>query len=80
MHLGKFFHTKSGKYLMSLILGFGLATLFRTVCQGKNCIALKAPQVDDIKGKIYRHGNKCFQYAVVPGTCNAKMEQVPMET
>ena len=38
MHLSKFLHTQSGKMLMSIILGFGLASLFRTVCKEKNCI------------------------------------------
>ena len=33
MELGKFFHTKTGKYIMSLLLGFGLATLFRKTCK-----------------------------------------------
>ena len=33
MHLGKFVHTETGKYLMSILLGFGLASLFRTVCK-----------------------------------------------
>ena len=79
MHLGKFFHTKSGKYLMSIILGFGLATLFRTVCQGQNCILMKAPKMDDIKDKIYKHGNKCYKYDVLPHKCDPSKKSVPME-
>ncbi len=38
MHLSKFFHTTTGKYLMSIILGLGLASLFRKVCKDKNCL------------------------------------------
>ena len=48
MYLNKFLHTHSGKYIMSVILGFGLATLFRTVCKGKNCLLFKAPPMDEI--------------------------------
>ena len=37
MHLGKFVHSYTGKIIMSLILGIGLATLFRSACKGKQC-------------------------------------------
>ena len=36
MHLRKFFSTDSGKHIMSAILGFGLASLFRVVCKDRN--------------------------------------------
>jgi len=38
MHLSKLVHSQTGKYVMSVLLGLGLATLFRTVCKDKNCI------------------------------------------
>ena len=37
MYLDKFVHSQSGKYIMSIILGLGLATLFRQICSGKDC-------------------------------------------
>jgi hypothetical protein len=37
---------------MSILLGFGLATLFRTVCKGKNCVVVKAPEFEEVNGKI----------------------------
>ena len=55
MHLSKFLHTQSGKMLMSIILGFGLASLFRTVCKEKNCIIFTAPPTAEIDGKIYKY-------------------------
>ena len=59
LNLSKFLHTKSGRYLMSVILGFGLATLFRAVCKGKNCMIKHAPPMDEIEGKTYKFDNKC---------------------
>jgi len=61
---------------MSIILGFGLATLFRTVCKDKNCIILKAPPLDEIKDKIYKHQNKCYKYNSVSKQCDASMKNV----
>ncbi len=36
MHLEKFVHTDTGKIIMSVLLGFGLASLFRKVCKINN--------------------------------------------
>lgn len=78
MHLSKFVHTESGKYLMSIILGFGLATLFRTVCKGKNCLIVKAPPLDEIQDKIYKHQGKCYKFTPVTTKCEANKKNVEM--
>jgi hypothetical protein len=78
MHLSKFVHTESGKYLMSIILGFGLATLFRTVCKGKNCLIVKAPPLDEIEDKIYKHQGKCYKFTPVTTKCDANKKNVEM--
>jgi hypothetical protein len=78
MHLSKFFHTESGKYLMSIILGFGLATLFRTVCKGKNCLIMTAPPLDEIQDKVFKHQGKCYKFTSVTKKCDFNMKNVPM--
>jgi len=78
MHLSKFVHTESGKYIMSIILGFGLATLFRTVCNGKNCLIVKAPPLDEIQDKIYKHQGKCYKFTPVTTKCDANKKSVEM--
>ena len=76
MNLSKFLHSTNGHYLMSVILGLGLATLFRTVCKGKNCLILKAPDASDINGKIYRFQDKCYKYNAKPTKCDANKKTV----
>ena len=61
MYLSKLVHTETGRIIASVILGLGLATLFRSVCEGKNCIIYMAPE--DIQGKIYKHNSKCYTYS-----------------
>ncbi len=74
-YLGKFVHTQTGRYIMSILLGLGLASLFRTVCKNKNCIIFKAPPLEKIQDKIYKNGDKCIKFNPVATKCssNAKI-------
>ncbi len=56
---------------MSVLLGLGLATLFRQVCKGKHCIHRQIPTMDEIVGKIYRSdsGTGCVTYDLVATKC-----------
>jgi hypothetical protein len=77
MHLGKLLNTETGKYIMSALLGFGLATIFRMTCEGKNCIIYSAPDFSEIKDKTFQHNDACYVYTHVPQTCNDKEPTVP---
>lgn len=80
MNLGKFVHTQTGKMIMSAILGFGLASLFRTICKKKNCLAFHAPPLDEFKDKIYKNNNgKCVKYNYVPTKCRKNAKIVEFE-
>ena len=70
MNLGRLLHTKFGQLLMSVVLGFGLASLFRKVCKERSCYIFKAPDVKDIEGKIYKFDNKCYKFNSKPGKCD----------
>ena len=58
-----------GKVLISILLGLGLATLFRKACKGKNCIAFFSPNVNKIENKVFKHGNKCYSYDLETTNC-----------
>jgi hypothetical protein len=62
MGINTFLHTNNGKVLLSIILGIGLSTLFRKVCKDRSCIVFKAPNIDEIKDKIFEFNNKCFKF------------------
>jgi hypothetical protein len=76
IHFGKFVHTQTGKLIMSILLGFGLASLFRTVCKNKECLIFHAPPLEQIQDKIYKNGDKCVKYSPVPTKCNADVKTV----
>ena len=79
IHFGKFLHTERGKMIMSILLGFGLASLFRTVCKGKNCLMFHAPPLDEFKDKIYKNNGKCVKYTPVATKCSLNAKIVAFE-
>jgi hypothetical protein len=76
VELGKFVHTENGKIIMSVILGFGLATFFREMCKGQNCKIFHAPPLKDFENKIYKYDNKCYSYSLMPTKCDSKKKTV----
>lgn len=77
MYLVKFVHYESGKYLMSILLGFGLATFFREVCVGKNCVSYFAPPVEEIDDAIYKFDDVCYKLHKNAVKCDTTKEIVP---
>jgi hypothetical protein len=61
---------KVGKTIISIILGLGLASLFRRACKNNNCIVIKGPNPNLIKGKTFRYEDKCYKYNPKATNCN----------
>ncbi len=61
MYFDKFVHSNTGKIIMSILLGIGLATFFRAVCKGKQCRIISAPPMEEIEDQIYKFDNKCYK-------------------
>ena len=66
MNIKRLIHSEFGKVMIPILLGLGLATMFRKVCKDKNCVVFKAPAIKDIEGKTFRHNGQCFQYKHKP--------------
>jgi hypothetical protein len=79
MHLEKFVHSERGKILMSILLGFGLASLFRKVCKDNNCLAFHAPPLDEFKDNIYKNNGKCVKYTPVATKCSLNAKTITFE-
>jgi len=70
MNLKRLLNTQIGVIFISIMLGFGVACLFRKVCVDEHCIEFKGAVIDMIHDKIYEHDNKCFQYKAKSVKCN----------
>ena len=79
LNLKRILNSDRGRTVLSILLGLGLATLFRTVCKDNNCIAFHAPPLDDFKDKIYKNKNKCVQYVPVETKCSLNVKTVTFE-
>ena len=68
-------YTDRGRFILSIILGLGFATLFRKYCEGKNCYEFIGPEQELIKNKIYSYDSKnseCYILREKNINCNTK--------
>ena len=77
MNYKRLLNTKVGIVFISIMLGLGLAVLFRTTCTGKNCLNFKGPKFSDIQGKTYQFGDSCYKYDATSGNCNSNKQILP---
>ena len=63
-------NSERGKYVLSILLGLGLATLFRKSCNRNKCLVFKAPNLNQVKDKIFGYNNKCYKFHETNITCN----------
>ena len=64
-------NTRIGVVFISILLGLGLATMFRKACKGKDCITFQGPKYSEIDGKVYQFGDSCHSYSLQPTKCDA---------
>lgn len=57
--------------LISFILGLGLAAIFRPICKGPDCLILRGPPVQDIRGSVYQFGSRCVEFNTRTVECPA---------
>jgi hypothetical protein len=72
MNFKRLLNTKIGIMFISIMLGLGLAVLFRKVCNEKDCLIFKGPNISDVNGKTYQFGDSCYKYNTVSGKCDSK--------
>jgi hypothetical protein len=61
--------SEMGRILISVILGFGLATMFVKVCKGGGCVVIQGPSIKEINNSIYRIDDVCYKYTPVVTDC-----------
>ena len=70
MNLKRLIYSDVGKIVISIILGLGLATLFRKVCKERNCLVFHAPKLDKIKNQVFKFKDKCYKFEEEIEKCN----------
>lgn len=62
MNLLNLVQNRFGKIVISIMLGLGLASLFRRSCANKKCLVFVPPDMKSIKDDIYKYNGKCYKY------------------
>jgi hypothetical protein len=66
----RFFYSKTGIVLTSIIWGLGLAALFRRVCKNRSCIIMKAPNPEWMKKQVMEENNTCYRMIPKLDSCD----------
>ena len=65
-----------GQTFISILLGFGIATLFRKACNKRNCLVFQAAPLSKIKGQVFKYDNKCYKFTSKAESCNKNKKTV----
>ena len=66
-------YTDRGRFILSIILGLGLATIFRNYCKGKNCYDFIGPKQKEIKDMVFSfdsNNSQCYVMREKTVACN----------
>ena len=64
------YDSELGLKFISILLGFGLASLFRQVCKDDKCRIIKGPNLKEIEKQIYKIDDKCYKYKPIATVCD----------
>jgi hypothetical protein len=78
MGLSDMLESNEGKILLSILLGLGLASMFRQICKKGNCIVIKGPPRKETESYFYKIRDECYKYTpyIVPCNGNGNGENV----
>jgi hypothetical protein len=60
LKFSRFFRSKTGIQLLSIMLGLGVAGLFKMSCDSRSCIVYKGPKFEQ-DNKMVRFNNECYK-------------------
>lgn len=70
--LEKYLSDPAVRTMIFVILGLGLASIFRKTCEGDRCIVIKAPNPEDVEGKVFKFDSGCYTFQPKITTCSGK--------
>lgn len=76
MNIQRLLNSPMGRMIISILLGLGLATLFRKVCADGSCLQFDGPVINEVDGKTYQFGEYCYKYELEPSICDSKRKTV----
>ena len=76
MGFKRLLYSDVGVYMISIILGLGLSTLFRKACNERSCLVFHAPPLKELQKETYRYDGKCYKYKTNTSKCEKSKTDV----
>ena len=77
MNIKRLIYGKYSKIIISIIIGFGLATIFRRICNESDCLEFRAPVQKKLEDTIYKEDNHCFKFNYRNTRCDNNKKKIP---
>ena len=68
----QFLNSDEGVLFTSIVLGLGLATMFRLSCNGAKCVEIRAPDLSTLRRNVYEMDGTCYKYTPAATRCPAR--------
>lgn len=69
--LDKLEGSRGARIFVSILLGLGIASLFRLTCSGEQCKIIRGPPMEEVQKNVYKiNDSTCYQYSPVPAKCH----------
>jgi hypothetical protein len=74
LKIEKFFKTNTGNKLFSILLGLGVAGLFKMSCDSRSCLVFKGPEFKE-DDKTVKYNGKCYNVEEEMTDCNTSKRE-----
>ena len=74
MNIRRLLYGTYSEYILAILLGFGLATMFRKACKERNCLVFKGPKIDKMTNKTFKYDGKCYTFTPEIGSCHEQKQ------
>lgn len=69
VNLKKVMESEFGAITISVILGLGLAAIFRSACKDGKCVVIESPPKDELDKYVYKIDSDCYKYTSIAAKC-----------
>ena len=70
MHIHRLLYSKHSSLIISILIGFGFATMFRKECKEQACIVFKGAPFKKLKNNVFLHNNTCHKFTPSSVSCD----------
>ena len=71
MNIRRLLYGTYSEYVLAILLGFGLATMFRKACKERSCLVFKGSKIDKMANKTFKYDGKCYTFTPEVGSCHS---------